>query len=180
MIRWGGKTLAAVAVTVAVTVLPGCGSSDTSAFVVPVSLAHSRDLKTCADLQKLLPDTLDAVGRRRVRPESPTTAAWGDPAIVLRCGVAEPAILAPGSPEYDPTGAKSDWEEIDGLCWVSVGTHRAGDTSEPFTFVTAKQDTYVELDVPAEYSGEESPQAVLSRLILEVDATVPDRRFLCA
>jgi hypothetical protein len=45
---------------------------------------------TCAALIKALPDSVADQPRREVDPADAYGAAWGDPAIVLRCGVATP------------------------------------------------------------------------------------------
>jgi len=45
----------------------------------------------CAALVAALPDEIDpGVERRPVEPDEGRTAAWGDPAVVLECGVAPP------------------------------------------------------------------------------------------
>ncbi len=49
----------------------------------------------CAAFSAALPAELSTVGERRdVTPESPLTAAYGDPPVGVRCGVPEPAGLA--------------------------------------------------------------------------------------
>lgn len=50
-------------------------------------------LDRCARLQARLPASLGpGLARRRVTPASPLTAAWGDPAVTLRCGARLPAV----------------------------------------------------------------------------------------
>jgi hypothetical protein len=48
------------------------------------------DAEACADLVAALPDAVSDQPRRQVDPEDEYGAAWGDPAIVLRCGVPRP------------------------------------------------------------------------------------------
>jgi hypothetical protein len=38
----------------------------------------------------VLPEQVEGQQRRDVEPAGPLAAAWGDPAIVLRCGVGPP------------------------------------------------------------------------------------------
>jgi len=59
---------------------------------VPAPTATATDIAaTCTALLASLPDQLDpGVDRRPVTGDSARTAAWGDPAITLQCGV-EPA-----------------------------------------------------------------------------------------
>jgi hypothetical protein len=49
------------------------------------------DAQACRDLVEALPDSVAGQDRREVSPDDGATAAWGDPAIELRCGVPEPA-----------------------------------------------------------------------------------------
>ncbi|MGA8208948.1 MAG: DUF3515 domain-containing protein, partial [Nocardioidaceae bacterium] len=46
--------------------------------------------RACAALVAALPDRVADQDRREVRSEGGYVAAWGDPAIVLRCGVPRP------------------------------------------------------------------------------------------
>jgi hypothetical protein len=43
-----------------------------------------------------------------------------------------------------------------------------------------KQQTYVEVDVPASYAGQQAPVNALSAQILKADPTDPSRIFDCA
>jgi hypothetical protein len=47
----------------------------------------------CDRLAAALPAKVDDLKRRRTAPAGSTVAAWGDPAVVLRCGVGLPAGL---------------------------------------------------------------------------------------
>jgi uncharacterized protein DUF3515 len=47
----------------------------------------------CARLAAALPAKVDDLHRRSTQPSVPTVAAWGDPPVVLRCGVGQPAGL---------------------------------------------------------------------------------------
>lgn len=51
----------------------------------------------CARVAAALPTTLAGQDRREVTPDTGSTAAWGDPPIVLRCGVPVPAARTPTS-----------------------------------------------------------------------------------
>ena len=95
---------------------------------VPVPTAASRG---CAGLADALPGELDGRERRDTEPESPRTAAWGDPAVVLRCGVPRPPGL---------TG--SEVVVVDGVGWVLAETPAA------YVFTTSDLATYVQVRVP--------------------------------
>jgi hypothetical protein len=47
----------------------------------------------CDRLATALPAKVDDLHRRRTDPAATTVAAWGDPPVVLRCGVGPPAGL---------------------------------------------------------------------------------------
>jgi len=86
----------------------------------------------CARLQDALPDEVDGRERRDTEPASERTAAWGDPPLVLRCGVPRPAGLTP----------TSEVLEVDGVEWFLTERPRA------FVFTTVRRRPYVEVRVP--------------------------------
>ena len=49
--------------------------------------------KYCTTLMSALPDTLSTLARRTLLDPEPGVAAWGDPAVVLRCGLSDPEEL---------------------------------------------------------------------------------------
>jgi hypothetical protein len=62
----------------------------------------------CTTFTEALPGQLSTVGERRdVDPDSPYTAAYGDPAVSVRCGVPEPQALT----------ATSVLVTVDGIDW---------------------------------------------------------------
>jgi hypothetical protein len=131
--------------------------------------------KRCAALRAVLPATLLGEKLRGTSPASADTAAWGSPAITLRCGVGMPGVIDPHSPAFDPTSDRHDVELNKGVCWVSEQTGGGG-----FRFTTVKQDTYVEVDVPGAYAGQQSPLASLAGTVLRTDPTDPADPFDCA
>ncbi|HEY3866709.1 MAG TPA: DUF3515 family protein [Actinocrinis sp.] len=129
----------------------------------PVSVAvptvtSARAIAECAALTKDAPDTVGGQTRRSTSPASPLTAAWGDPAITLRCGVPEPSVLVPGSPDYDPSA-----EEIyaNGVAWLY------SQTSSGYQFIAAQRAVFIEVDVPAAYQPETDAAIDLCATIIE-------------
>lgn len=112
----------------------------------------------CAALTKAVPQSVDNESRRGTDPSSPLTAAWGDPAIVLRCGVPEPAILRPGSKTYDPTAEEG---YFNGVAWL---IEKSGDG---YKFTAAQRALYVEVDVPNAYSPQTSAVIDLSPSVIK-------------
>jgi hypothetical protein len=82
-----------------------------------------------------LPERLAGLERHRTEPESTSTAAWGDPAVTLVCGV-------PGGSRLD------DSYEFDGVQWAlhDVGAARA--------WTTLDRRVNVLVTVPDAYDGQ--------------------------
>jgi hypothetical protein len=112
----------------------------------------------CAALTKAAPQTVDDEKRRGTSPSSPLTAAWGDPAITLRCGVPEPEILRPGSKTYNPTAEEG---YFNGVAWLIEKT------SAGYRFTAAQRAVYVEVDVPNAYSPQTAAVIDLSPAVIK-------------
>jgi hypothetical protein len=91
----------------------------------------------CKVMAGKLPSTLLKAHRRSTDPSSPALAAWGDPAIILRCGVPTPG----------PT--TEHCETVDGIDWVV----RQLSGGEDFT--TYGRTPAVQVLVPDHYAPEE-------------------------
>ncbi|MEJ7705186.1 MAG: DUF3515 domain-containing protein [Geodermatophilaceae bacterium] len=105
--------------------------------------------RLCPTLMGGLPLTLADSRARPVRSASPYAAAWGDPPIVLRCGVPRPPGLAADSSVF----------EINGVAWFT----EPGEDDTVWTAVD--REVYVDVRVP---SGQASgPVALLSVVITD-------------
>ncbi|HEX6935629.1 MAG TPA: DUF3515 domain-containing protein [Actinomycetes bacterium] len=111
---------------------------------------------TCRTLHAVLPDQVNAGDRRRTTPESARTAAWGQPAVVLRCGVPRPAGLT----------ATSEVVEVDGVGWFLTERPRA------YVFTTVGRTAYVEVRVPASIPREQAT-APLVDVATALERSVP-------
>lgn len=152
--------LLAVAALVVVALTGGAiwllfNSGNSVAVSVP-SMASGSAQSDCAALTKAVPQTVDNEGRRSTSPGSPLTAAWGDPAITLRCGVPEPEILRPGSKTYDPS---ADEAYVDGVAWLIEKVN------DGYRFTAAQRAVYIELDVPSAYNPETNPLVDLASAV---------------
>jgi hypothetical protein len=96
-----------------------------------------------------LPEQLVGQHQRETDPESALTAAWGDPAITVRCGVPDPAALT----------AASDLFRVDGVAWFPE------ELTSGYVFTTYRRHTNVEVTVPDDYSPEIDPVTELSPLV---------------
>ena len=95
--------------------------------------------EACAPLVKALPAKILDAERRDTEPASPLTAAYGDPAIEVTCGVAPPAGMAQ---------AQSQCFEVNGVGWF------AQEVTNGVIFTTIGRKIYLELAVPSKYSPE--------------------------
>lgn len=78
------RRLAAVAGAIALAAgLAGCSTT------VHLEPAEDANDPACANVSVLLPDSVS--GYERVWTDAQATGAWGDPTVVLRCGVEPPA-----------------------------------------------------------------------------------------
>lgn len=114
-----GLTLAAVA---------GCSSA---VQVDPYPTAEGTDVD-CRALIADAPALVADLPQRRVE-DARIGAAWGDPAVVLRCGVDEPEA-------FEPT---SRCEVVGDIDWFSE------DTADGYLFTTVGRSVNVSVEVPA-------------------------------
>ena len=135
---------------IAALALAACSSP---ADVQPPSPAGAA-ATACAALARALPQEVADQPRRRTTPQSPFTAAWGDPAIILRCG-------APLPPHHGAVCTS-----IDGVDWLPAADGRSG----PYTAVG--RAAFVAVDVPADYAPAQAVVA-LTDLSPAVGAAVP-------
>ena len=156
--------------------LTACGGGGGSSVSVAAPDTSGAATQQCAALQKALPQQLMGLSRRDTTPSSPNTAAWGDPAVTLRCGAGMPSVLDPHSKDYNPEGDNLSGAQIGGVCWASV--HDQADNS--FTFSAVDLQAIVEIHVPSAYSGRQSPLSELAGAVAKASPLDASRRFSCA
>jgi hypothetical protein len=127
---------ALLAALVAPVALAGCS---TGAVHVVVPDASGATRAVCARLVDQLPTHLDGRRSRVVEPASPLTHAWGNPPIVLRCGVAEPD-------GYSSTSVQT--ADVDGVLWFQ----QVGPSVVRWTAV--RRGANIELAVPTSYDAQ--------------------------
>lgn len=126
----GPRVRAAVALAFAATLLSGCASS------VDASPAAGAASAGCAAVGSAWPDRVGGQDRRETTTDSPAVAAWGDPAIVARCGVTP------------PTATSAECIDADGVDWI---VHPLEDGT---SFTTFGREPAVEVLVPKDYAPE--------------------------
>jgi hypothetical protein len=113
----------------------------------------------CADLLAALPPVVDDAIRRDIEPAGAAAAAWGDPPVVLRCGVGLPPDYAPDEPLL----------ELDGIAWFA--SPGVGGTF----FTTVGQEPAVEVAVPDAYAPEAAVLLDLAPALSAAPAAAPTR-----
>lgn len=116
----------------------------------------------CGRLHDVLPPTLDGRPKIPASPASELTAAWGDPAVVLRCGVGKPRTLRP----------TSETIEINGVRWF------LHETNDAYVFTTYGRVAFVELRVPTSVPREQAtaPLVDLARPVIDSVPPTADGR----
>jgi hypothetical protein len=110
---------------------------------------------SCPKLMSNLPIELTGEASRRVRSASPYAYAWGDPPIVLRCGVPAPAGFVVGAGTI----------QINGVQWYV-------DTTDPAATVWTTVDRPVGIEVRVPASLDSASVTELTTLIAK---TLPFR-----
>ncbi|HEU4512745.1 MAG TPA: DUF3515 domain-containing protein [Nocardioidaceae bacterium] len=116
--------------------LAGCGGP----LEVDAPELSGSAASTCDELVGALPETVDDVERREVEPAGAPAAAWGEPAIVLRCGVEMP-------PAFDDF---STCQETNGVGWYIPDEQMTGSPTE-ITMTTIGRDVNIEVALPEEH-----------------------------
>jgi hypothetical protein len=137
-----------------VVLLAGCSGRPVA--VAPPSPTPDPDaLGACQAFHAALPDRLETVGgRRTTRPDSPLTAAYGDPPASVRCGVPTPAGLS----------ATATLVEVDGVSWYPE------ELTEGWAMTTVDRVANVEIVVP---TAQGPAPSIAADLAPTIRATIP-------
>jgi hypothetical protein len=114
------------------------GCSDTvSVNAPPVTGA---DARACRALLRALPDAVADQPRRPVADKDGFAAAWGDPPILLRCGVPKPAGL----------DKFATCQVANGVAWFIPESQSQGDPVD-ITMTTVGRRQNVQVALPSDY-----------------------------
>lgn len=142
------------ALALGVLALVGCSSTPEIEGTPPPA-----ERAACAALVDALPGSVGGLERRDVEPAGAAGAAWGDPAVMLSCGVSSPPGLSRTSPCL----------EVDGIGWYlpddAVQDLGDGDDAPQsagnVTLTTIGTEPLVSVAVPADHRP---PAGVLADL----------------
>jgi hypothetical protein len=129
--------------------------ADLPVLTVDVPPATPEADASCPALMSTLPLELTGEPSRRVKSDTPYAYAWGDPAIVLVCGVDPPAGFVVGASAI----------QINGVQWYV-------DTDDPDTTVwtTVDRPVYVRISLPSSVDS-----APVTALTTQIAAALPYR-----
>jgi hypothetical protein len=117
--------------------------------------------QACAALLDALPGHVSDQSRRDVRGTG-RAAAWGDPAIELRCGVRRPAAL----------DAFATCQVVNGVGWFIPESQQTGHPHD-ITLTTVGRAEYVQVQLPKAYWP---PAAAMADLARAVRRTIPEEK----
>jgi Protein of unknown function (DUF3515) len=116
-------------------------AGQSSAALGPVEVAappsSAAAARGCPAVISHLPVVLDGRQSRPAQSVSPYVAAWGDPPVVLRCGVPRPAAFV----------QTAELTVVNGVQWL------AEPRKDATVWTAVDREVYVEVTVPAPYSG---------------------------
>jgi Protein of unknown function (DUF3515) len=132
---------------------------------VTVAAPPSPDTATqraCVKVFAKLPVQLGALAPRKTDTDSAFVAAWGDPAVVLRCGVGRPAVL--GTPQAaqlldvnsviwqpDPQRTQTVYTAVDRAVYIEVSVPAGAD--QPLPLLTSAVQALPQLCTASDAAG---------------------------
>jgi len=107
----------------------------------------ARPAAVCLAVTSQLPATVRDLAARKVSAGPEQNAAWGEPALTVACGVAQPKTCA----SLDETGSgcvplDTELMTMNGVCWY------ADDQPDATTFTTMDREVPVRVTVPKQYT----------------------------
>ena len=124
---------------------------------VEVTAPSAASGAACASAALLLPSTVSGMTRRDTDPDSPGVEAWGDPAVIARCGV---AAIGPTDTEC---------LEVDGVGWIP------DPLSDGTRFTSFGTDPALEVLVPKAYA----PEPLLLPVFAPAVKALPSNGLAC-
>jgi CBS domain-containing protein len=145
----------------------GCGGGGSDRVEVAAPATADAASASCLALHEALPAKVMDGARRKVSTESASTAAWGDPAIVLRCGVERPPSLRVVDP--DKVGSEPvDSVEVNGVVWAFAKFDGG------VRFTTVYRRVRVEMTVPKKFAEPAAPLVDVADAVTRTNPTTLD------
>ena len=134
---------------VGAALLTGCGGP----VEVDVPDLGAGDAAACEAFAAALPDTLADEERVDVEPADAPAAAYGDPAIVVTCGVGRPDGFGPGA----------QCEVVNDVPWY-IPSEQYDDLDLDLVITSAWHEPRAQVVMPAEYRGDALEAGIMARL----------------
>lgn len=129
---------------------------------IPEATGSADELARCEALVAALPEELAGLSRRTVTPAAALGAAWGDPPVVLSCGVPQDTI--------PPT---APCQVADGVGWY-IPEEAYDDQAADVALTTLDVRPVVHVQVPGRYRPPPAIMVALAPLLKEHLAPVAD------
>ena len=153
-----------VLVCAALALLAGCSQGPVEIDAPEMSAS---DAQACRSLVEQLPDTLAGQDRRETSGDTAYGAAWGDPAIVVICGVPQPA-------DFDRGAA---CVQVNDAGWFVPDDILAADEDVDVVATELNYRPRVELRLPADYRPDGFGNAIGA--LTQVIAGELEKTFRC-
>lgn len=125
---------------------------------VEVAIPLQADDPACAAASEHWPEEVDGLARTPTEPSDPTVAAWGDPAVIARCGM----------PALGPT--ENQCIVVNGIDWV------AEDLGDGTRLTTFGRSPAIEVLVPEEHD----PAPLVLPAFGEAAEQLPTNDYACS
>jgi hypothetical protein len=112
--------------------------------VVPPPAASAAGARACPALIRALPAQLGDLVGRPVRSGSSWVLAWGEPPVVLRCGVGRPAGFVVGG---------ANVFGVNGVTWFA----QPQPDRKSLVWTVVDREVYIEVRLPAQYASAPVP-----------------------
>lgn len=123
-----------------------------------VGLPGDADHEACVAASEHWPDEVKELSRTETDPSDPAVAAWGDPAVIARCGM----------PPLGPT--ENQCVVVDGVDWV------AEDLDDGTRLTSFGRDPAIEVIVPEEHG----PAPLLLPAFSDAVKELPRNDYACS
>lgn len=150
--RRRARAAAASSIALGGLLLTACGGP------VEVAVPVAADAPACADVSEYWPDEIAGMSPTETDPDHPAVIAWGDPAVIARCGM----------PALGPT--ENQCIVVNGVDWV------AEDLGDGTKLTTFGREPAIEVLVPEEHG----PGPLLLPAFEEAAKQLPTNDYACS
>ncbi|WP_196073104.1 DUF3515 domain-containing protein [Nakamurella alba] len=115
-----GAGLLAVVVVIVLAGVVRSAAQDAEPVVLAGVEQPGAATAACASVMAALPDQLGDLQRRATLGDATAAAAWGNPAVVLRCGISDPIQMTQTNAQGVQAGCEAGLTDISGVSWMQI------------------------------------------------------------